>query len=138
MKNQILLLMVALPPLLLSCNKTDNMFIVSGYSGNNNLADVTLCKQDGNGGIVKQSEITLGGNPSFFTAGRQGLYYFVNEVDSFNNKPGGGITTLRLDTRTNTFTKEGSINQGGGGPCHVLINISLLQIMAADHCPWLL
>lgn len=132
MKNQILLLMVALPTLLLSCIKTDNMFIVSGYSGND-LADVTLCRQDGNGGIVKQSEITLGGNPSFFTAGRQGLYYFVNEVDSFNNKPGGGITTLRLDIRTNTFVKEGSINQGGGGPCHILLTDDNKYLLTANY-----
>ena len=45
---------------------------------------------------LKDTEITVGNNPSYFAFGRGGLVYLVNEVDSFEQKAGGGITTLAL------------------------------------------
>ncbi|MCK7541992.1 MAG: hypothetical protein MZV63_69435 [Marinilabiliales bacterium] len=54
---------------MISCNRGDNMFIASGYSGDG-VADVLLCRLDGNGNHEKLAEITVGDNPSFFTFGR--------------------------------------------------------------------
>ncbi len=132
MRSQIFILMVALPAILLSCTRADNMFIVSGYSGENE-ADVILCRLDGTGSIEKQSEITVGNNPSFFTFGMDGMVYFVNEVDSFDLKAGGGITTLRYDKENNSLTKIGSINQGGGGPCHITLSNDGRHLITANY-----
>jgi len=132
MKKQILFLMVTLAALLSSCNTGDNLFIASGYSGDG-LADVILCNLKDDGSIEKLSEFTCGANPSFFTAGANGLFYFVNEVDFFNNNPGGGITTLRLDPATNNFTRISAMNQGGGGPCHVLLTEDKKYILTANY-----
>lgn len=132
MRNQILVLMVALPALLMSCNKADTMFITSGYSVDRE-ADVLLCSLDGNGSIEKLSEITVGNNPSFFTFGRDGLVYFVNEVDSFDLKAGGGITTLRYDKKNRSFEKVGSLNQGGGGPCHITLSNDGRHLITANY-----
>ncbi len=132
MRDQILILMVALPALLLSCTRADNMFIASGYTGEN-AADVILCRLDGTGSVEKQSEATVGNNPSFFTFGREGLVYFVNEVDSFDLKSGGGITTLRYDKENKSLTKIGSINQGGGGPCHITLSNDGRHLITANY-----
>lgn len=132
MRNQILVLMIAVPALLLSCNKADKMFIASGYSGDGG-ADVLLCRLNGNGSIEKLSEINVGDNPSFLAFGRDGLVYFVNEVDSFDLKSGGGITTLRYDKKNKTLTKIGSINQGGGGPCHITLSNDGKHLITANY-----
>ncbi len=132
MRNQILVLMVALPALLLSCNKADKMFIASGYSADGE-ADVLLCRLNGNGSIEKLSEINVGDNPSFFTFGRDGLAYFVNEADSFDLKAGGGITTLRYDNKNRSFEKVGSLNQGGGGPCHITVSHDGQYLITANY-----
>jgi 6-phosphogluconolactonase len=132
MRNQILLLMFALPALLSSCNMSDNLFIASGYSGNG-AADVLLCRLNGSGSIEKISEITVGDNPSYFTFGRGGLIYLVNEVDTFDMKAGGGITTLRYDGKNKTLEKIGSINQGGGGPCHIAVSNEGKYLITANY-----
>jgi len=126
------ILLMTLSVVISSCTTEERVFVVSGYSAENQ-PDIKLFKMSSENVPETLSEFTCGENPSFFTAGRQGLYYFVNEVDSFNNKPGGGITTLRLDYKTNTFTKEGSINQGGGGPCHVLLTDDNKYLLTANY-----
>jgi len=126
------ILLVMLSVVISSCTTEERVFVVSGYSAENQ-PDIKLFEMTSEGVPETLSEFTCGENPSFFTAGRQGLYYFVNEVDSFNNKPGGGITTLRLDYKTNTFTKEGSINQGGGGPCHVFLTDDSKYLLTANY-----
>jgi 6-phosphogluconolactonase len=132
MRNQILVLMFVLPALLSSCNMSDNMFIVSGYSGDG-APDVLLCRLNGNSSIEKLSEVTVGDNPSFFTFGREGLVYFVNEVDSFDLKSGGGITTMRYDKKKKSLEKISSINQGGGGPCHITLSNDGKYLITANY-----
>lgn len=132
MKKQLLILVVSLPLIMMSCNMGDNTFIASGYSGDG-IADVILCELHGNADIGKISEITVGDNPSFFTFGRGGLVYLVNEVDTFDMKAGGGITTLRYDRKSKTLEKISSINQGGGGPCHITASVDGKYLITANY-----
>mgnify|MGYP002386805914 FL=1 len=132
MRRQIIVLMIALPSLLVSCNMRENMFIASGYSGDG-AADVLLCRLNGSGNIEKLSEIAVGNNPSYFTFGRGGLVYLANEVDSFEQKAGGGITTLRYDKKTMRLEKVSSINQGGAGPCHITLSNDGKYLITANY-----
>ena len=132
MKNPTLFLIVILTSFLVSCNMGENIFIASGYSGDG-VADVLLCKLDGNGNPERLSEITVGDNPSFFTYGINNLIYFVNEVDSFDLKGGGGITTLRYDEKNKSMEKVGAINQGGGGPCHITVSADGNYLITANY-----
>jgi 6-phosphogluconolactonase len=115
-----------------SCDNDERLFIASGYSAENQ-ADVKLFKLNSEDSTELLSEFTCGENPSFFAPGGNGLYYFVNETDSFNNKAGGGITTLRLDTGTGTFKKEGALNQGGGGPCQITLTDDKKYLLTANY-----
>lgn len=132
MKITILLLMMMLTTLMSSCNMGENMFIASGYSGDGT-ADVLLCRLNGNGSIEKISGITVGDNPSYFTFGRGGLIYLVNEVDTFDMKAGGGITTLRYDKKSKSLEKISSMNQGGGGPCHIEISVDGRYLITSNY-----
>ena len=132
MKKQLVLLMVSLSALITSCSMGDDMFIASGYSGDG-AADVLLCQLTGNGSIEKISEITVGDNPSYFAFGREGLIYLVNEVDTFDMKAGGGITTLRYDRKSKSLEKVSSINQGGGGPCHIEVSVDGAYLITSNY-----
>lgn len=132
MKKQFLVLMVSLPALLISCSMDNSIFIASGYSGGG-AADVLLCRLHGDGSIEKLSEITVGDNPSYFTFGPGGLIYLVNEVDTFDMKAGGGITTLRYDKKSRSLGKVSSINQGGGGPCHITVSKDGKYLITANY-----
>jgi len=132
MKKQIFVLMVALPAILTSCNMGDNMFLASGYSVEGS-SDVLLCRLNGNGNVEKMSEIAIGNNPSYFTFGRGGLIYLVNEVDTFDMKSGGGITTLRYDKKSKSLEKVSSMNQGGGGPCHITVSTDGKHLITANY-----
>ena len=125
-------MMVSLTALITSCNMGDNMFIASGYSGDG-AADVLLCRLNGNGSVEKISEVTVGDNPSYFTSGRGGLVYLVNEVDTFDMKAGGGITTLRYDKKSKSLEKVSSMNQGGGGPCHIAVSVDGKYLITANY-----
>ncbi|MFZ2286182.1 MAG: lactonase family protein [Bacteroidales bacterium] len=132
MKNPILFVMVVLTAFLSSCNMGEKMFIASGYSGDG-AADVLLCSLSGNGNIEKIAEVTVGDNPSYFTFGKGGLIYLVNEVDTFDMKAGGGITTLRYDKKNKSLEKVSSINQGGGGPCHIEVSVDGKYLITANY-----
>jgi len=132
MKKQLLVFMVSLPVLMLSCSMGDNTFTASGYSGGG-AGDVLLCRLNGNGSIEKISEITVGDNPSYFTFGSGGLIYLVNEVDTFDMKAGGGITTLRYDKKSKSLEKVSSMNQGGGGPCHIEVSFDGKYLITANY-----
>jgi len=110
----------------------ENMFIASGYS-RDGAADVLLCRLNGNGSIDKISEIIVGDNPSYFTLGRGGLIYLVNEVDTFNTKAGGGITTLRYNKKSKSLEKVSSMNQGGGGPCHIEVSVDGKFLITSNY-----
>lgn len=132
MKNPVLFVMVMLTSFLSSCNMGEEMFIATGYSGDG-AADVLLCRLNGDGSIDKLSEIRVGDNPSYFTLGKEGLVYLVNEADTFDMKAGGGITTLRYDKKSKSLEKISSMNQGGGGPCHITVSADGKYLITANY-----
>ena len=132
MKNPLMFVAVVLTAFFSSCNMGEKTFLASGYSGDG-AADVLLCRLKGNGNMEKISEITVGDNPSYFTFGSEGLIYLVNEVDTFNMKAGGGITTLRYDKKSNSLEKISSMKQGGGGPCHIEVSVDGKYLITANY-----
>ncbi len=125
-------MLISMTVILSSCQKSDNLFLVSGYSAENK-TDVMLCSLNDKGSAEMISGFTVGDNPSYFTFGKNNLVYFANEVDSFNLSPGGGITTLRLDEERKQFVRESSVNQGGGGPCHITLSDDGKYLITANY-----
>jgi len=132
MKDPVKIMLISLTVLLSSCQKSNNLFLVSGYSSEGK-ADVMLCSFNGKGSAQMLSEVTVGNNPSFFTFGKHNLVYFANEVDSFNLSPGGGITTYSFDEESKQFARESSVNQGAAGPCHITLSNEGRYLITANY-----
>jgi 6-phosphogluconolactonase len=61
-------------------------------------------------------------NPSFVAASHDGRFlYAVNEVDSLEGKPGGGVSAFAIDAKAGTLTFLNQQSTMGGGPCHVSV-----------------
>jgi 6-phosphogluconolactonase len=132
MKNLIPVMVLAMVSVMSSCKKENAIFLASGYSAEGK-QDVMLCRLNDDGSIETLSGIDVGDNPSFFDYGNDGLIYCANEVDTFNFKAGGGITTLLFDAKENKVTKISSINQGGGGPCHIVLSNDRKYLITANY-----
>lgn len=115
-----------------ACLNNEKIFMASGYTSDDT-NDVIVCSLGTDGKTEALTGMHAGDNPSFFTFGKEGLVYVVNEVDSFDLKAGGGITTLRFDKKTKSLTKIGSINQGGGGPCHITLSHDGQYLITANY-----
>jgi len=115
-----------------SCMKNEKLFLASGYTAEDKY-DMMLGSLNEEGETKVITGLTIGKNPSFFTFGRDGLLYFVNEVDSFNLKAGGGITAMRIDKEAKTITPVSSINQGAAGPCHITVSNDGKYLITANY-----
>ena len=132
MKTQILIALMSFVIITSSCMKSEKLFIASGYTADNKY-DVMLGSINAKGEVRTVTGLSVGENPSFFTSGRGGLVYFVNEVDTFDLRAGGGITTMKVDKKGGSITKVNSINQGGGGPCHITVSHDGRYLITANY-----
>ena len=132
MKTRIAVSLMSIVIVTSSCMKNEELFLASGYTADNQY-DVMLGTLNKKGEAGTVTGLTVGENPSFFTFGKEGLVYLINEVDTFNAKAGGGITTLRIDKKAASITRLGSINQGGGGPCHIMVSNDGKYLITANY-----
>jgi 6-phosphogluconolactonase len=76
-----------------------------------------------NGTLSSFCKADAGPNPSYFCfSQKERLIYAVNEVSQFNNKKGGGITTLKYNDDFTKITKVREITIPNGGPCYISIS----------------
>jgi 6-phosphogluconolactonase len=115
-----------------SCQTKETLFVVSGYTTDGK-PDVALCKLTDDDALTIASGIVISDNPSFIAVGEKNKIYVANEVDTFNMASGGGITTLQVDLGNKKLEKAGSINQGGGGPCHIMVSDDRRHLITANY-----
>ena len=73
-----------------------------------------------NGNLELKAESDAGPNPSYFCFSEDaGIIYCLNEVDEFKGQKGGGLTTLRYDSKTGSSEKLGELLVPRGGPCYI-------------------
>jgi 6-phosphogluconolactonase len=64
-----------------------------------------------------------GSNPSYFCISKKrGLIYAVNELDQFKGLRGGGLTTLRYNSKTGGIIKINDLVVPNGGPCFISLS----------------
>jgi|WetSurMetagenome_2_1015567.scaffolds.fasta_scaffold00775_6 6-phosphogluconolactonase len=69
------------------------------------------------------SESDAGANPSYFCISKKrGLIYAVNELDQFKGLKGGGLTTLRYNSKTGGIEKVNDLVVPNGGPCFISLS----------------
>lgn len=73
-------------------------------------------------------------NPTFLVLGPDGKTVFVaNEVDQYEGKNSGAISSYSLDRRNATLTKINEVATGGAGTCHVAVDHTGRAAFAANY-----
>jgi 6-phosphogluconolactonase len=125
MKKFYLLISLILFTMILSdlCNSQIVTMFTGKYTGPGekglNIFDVNI----GSGTMTLVSESDAGPNPAYLAiSGRTGLIYAANEVSEFNGIKGGGVTTLKFDSRTGSAKKLNELAVPNGGPCYISLS----------------
>jgi len=73
-------------------------------------------------------------SPSFLALHPNHQYlYAVNETDTFNGKPGGGVSSYKIDPETGALTLINEQTSGGTGPCHIVVDAAGKNVLVANY-----
>jgi len=73
-------------------------------------------------------------NPSFLAIHPDGKHlYAVSEVSDQDGKPVGGVVGYNLDPATGELSKINGQSSGGAGPCHLIVDPSGQNVLAANY-----
>jgi 6-phosphogluconolactonase len=73
-------------------------------------------------------------NPSFLAVHPQlGYLYTVNEIGTFEGRPGGGVTALSMDPDTGGFSLLNTQSSGGEDPCYISVEQTGRFVLAANY-----
>jgi 6-phosphogluconolactonase len=73
-------------------------------------------------------------NPTFLVAAPDGrTLYAANELDTFQGKPGGAVTSFSLDPTTGRLTQVSQQAAHGASTCHVAVDHTGSSVFAANY-----
>src|SRR5262249_23869387 len=73
-------------------------------------------------------------NPSFLAVDEQRrLLFAVNEVDTFEGKPGGAVSAFSIDSDTGKLTLINQRPSMGTGPCHLVLDKDGKNLLVANY-----
>lgn len=73
-------------------------------------------------------------SPSFLELDvRRRLLFAVNELNEFNGKPGGGVSSFAIDRDLGKLTPINQESSVGGGPCHLVLDKERRYLLVANY-----
>lgn len=86
------------------------------------------------GTLDEFSQSNAGANPSYFCfSGKQKLIYAINEVSTFRDVKGGGLTTLKYSGNFENIEKVNEIPVPNGGPCFISMTPDESYLLVANY-----
>jgi 6-phosphogluconolactonase len=80
-------------------------------------------------GVAAESE-----QPSFLAADPSGKFlYAVNETDTYQGKPSGGVSSFSIDRTTGMLTFLNEVPSGGGSPAHVITDHTGKDVLVSNY-----
>ena len=80
------------------------------------------------------TEYDAGPNPSYFCFSQErSMIYCLNEVMEFRGIPGGGVTTLKYDSKIGSAEKINEISVPFGGPCYISLSADSSFLFLANY-----
>jgi 6-phosphogluconolactonase len=122
----IYLLLLAMGLISTGCRENSKLF-AGGFTEDSakGFSVFTFNEKDGNLELIAESD--AGPSPSYFCFSENNdLIYSLNEVSEFKGKTGGGLTTLKYDSKTGQCEKLNELVVPYGGPCYIS--------KSADNC----
>jgi 6-phosphogluconolactonase len=115
----IYILLISMGILSTGCKKSPLLF-AGGYTEGNEQGISVFEFNKKNGDLKLMAESDAGPNPSYFCfSDGNGLICALNEVMEFKGSKGGGLTTLRFNSKTRHCEKLGELLIPYGGPCFI-------------------
>lgn len=96
---------------------------------------IYLCELDLASGKLSNPEVAAEvANPSFLAIHPSRNYlYAVGEINNFENKKTGAVTSFAIDRKTGKLTQINQRSSQGAGPCHVVVSASGNYAFVANY-----
>src|SRR2546423_2885828 len=117
-------------------SQTGNQLLYVGtYTENGRRDGIYLIGMDTRSGKLRRvGAVDAGANPSFLAMHPDGrVLYAVNEVDKYEGKPTGAVTSFAIATDTGALTRRNEQSSGGAAPCYVSVDRSGRALLVANY-----
>jgi 6-phosphogluconolactonase len=117
-------------------SRQDNALLYVGtYTEGNRTEGIHLLRMDlRSGQLQRVGSVDAGPNPSFLAIHPNGrVLYAVNEVDTHNGRPTGGVSAFAIASNTGALSRLSDQESGGAGPCYVSVDRSGRVVLVANY-----
>ncbi|HUK91200.1 MAG TPA: lactonase family protein [Blastocatellia bacterium] len=115
--------------------KSNDLFVYVGTYTNGKSQGIYIYRMNAATGELTSAGVVKGvSNPSYLTIDRAGRYaYCVNELQEFNGKPGGALTSFAINSTTGDLKLLNQQPTLGKDPCHVVLDPANKYALAANY-----
>ena len=115
--------------------KTNKLWVYVGtYTGKKSQGIYRFNLDLGTGQLTGRALAGKAVNPSFVAIHpNRKFLYAVGEVDDFAGKKTGGISAFAIDPKTGDLKLLNQQSSGGAGPCHLVVDKSGKNVLAANY-----
>jgi 6-phosphogluconolactonase len=111
------------------------LLYVGTYTENTKSEGIYLVRMDPRTGKLRRvGAVSAGANPSFVASHPNGsVLYAVNEVDTQNGRPTGGVSSFAIANKTGELTRRNEQPSEGAAPCYVSVDRSGRVVLVANY-----
>ena len=114
--------------------RVDRVVYIGTYTGEASKGIYAFRFDDSSGGLTPLGLVAETPSPSFLTASTDGRFVFaVNELQSFQGKPSGSVTSFTVDRASATLTEVSVQPSMGAGPCHLALDHTGRYLAVANY-----
>ncbi|HMI47857.1 MAG TPA: lactonase family protein [Gemmatimonadaceae bacterium] len=111
------------------------LLYVGTYTEGTKSEGIYLVRMDPRTGKLRRvGSVIAGANPSFLAIHPNGrVLYAVNEVDKYNGKASGAVSSFAIARDTGVLTRLGEQPSEGAAPCYVSVDHSSRVVLVANY-----
>src|SRR5687767_13932968 len=114
--------------------RVDRVVYIGTYTGEASKGIYAFRFDDSSGGLTPLGLVAETPSPSFLTASTDGRFIFaVNELQSFQGKPGGSVTSFGVDRASAKLTEVSVQPSMGASPCHLALDRTGRHLAVANY-----
>lgn len=113
----------------------DELLYVGTYTDDGKSEGIYLVRMNPQtGGLRLAGSVSAGANPSYLAVHPNGrVLYAVNEVDKYNGRATGAVTSFAIKRDTGGLTKLGEVPSEGAAPCYISVDRSGRAVLVANY-----
>lgn len=113
----------------------DELMYVGTYTDDGKSAGIYLVQMNRQTGALRVAgSVSAGANPSYLALHPNGRsLYAVNEVDKYQGRASGAVSSFAVAADTGALTKLGEVASEGAAPCYVSVDRSGQAVLVANY-----